>query len=425
MKWLVAAALMLVAFSGCLEGGLNDDSPGGADAPVDSTDGPVGEAASGTPVNHGEPTIEEGPEETHAPDTNSPWWEVRQTITIDNDFGGAALSDISLATDIGGMDVAPSPDGDYHYTLLLVGGGGTQQEAQAAFDRISWEHTDALDDGVLSLTTWIDADVEGGGSCQGIGPLAQCTGQYWRGFITALIPDSPAHDIEIDGVTADFSVEGLGGSALGAETTTGDGELDNLDFGIISIDTTTGDMDLSALRCGELTLSSTTGDADIDGLTALRVTTDTDTGDLSVDAATADSWTHGSDTGDFDADGAVVTWALTTNTGDFAIDGTTTTLAFQSNTGDFNGDLKTLASGALTFVTQTGEIGLDLPPGSGVGYDVDARTQTGDINVDVSNGETLADEDDHVHMRTNGFANAGIQTTVDIDTNTGDITVDA
>ncbi len=427
MKWLAVLSLAMLAFSGCLEGQIGEDDGAADESPgFDSSEIPAGEPASGTPAQHGEPDIDEGPEEVVAPDTQSPWWRVRQTITIDNDFGGAALGDVFVDIPVGQIDVLPSPDGDYHYVLQLESYGGTQQEAQAAFDRMEWEHTDRLEAGTLHLATAVSNDVSMGASCSGIPPLATCTGQGWSAELIAKVPAAPAYDLSLESSTADLSVHDLGGPSLMIDSSTGDFVGDNLAFTSITRESSTGDSDWGSVQAATFNHDSSTGDVTIDSLVAVSASFSVSTADVEIDSIHANNVNLDGTTSDLELrGGAVVSLMAETSTGDQYYKLKTEQATLIASSGDITGEFSPTGSGDVQVRTSTGTVILEFMAGATHGYDVDARSDTGDIDVSVTDGEAVSQDENHVHKRTSGFAGRDIRTTVDITTQTGDITVQA
>lgn len=407
MRYLMVGLLLLLAgFAGCLDDRLDTDSagPSGDSEASVPAEGPPGEPASGTPAGHGDPDVDEGGVTTEAPGAmGSPYWTASRTITIDNDFGGAARSDVDIAFGPGDVQVVPSPDGDYHYTLTLIGQGGTEQEARAALDDLEWGHDDALQSGTLVLDTWVEGPNTNGISCSGVPPVTSCTGRSWSVDLVAELPSAPAHDLDLDHGSADVTVSGLGGSALAVDVGSGDVSLDDLAFGSVGIDTGSGD--ITATDVAAASIQADTGSGDHFWSDVVAATVDLNAG-----------------SGDLELDGRVDELSSDTGSGDHTYVLRGADVDASASSGSITLDFTPTASGSIDIDTGSGDVDVDL---AGSAYDITADTGSGDIDIDVSGTERVdgGGDDSFAHYRTPGFPRASPATTVGIGTGSGDVTV--
>lgn len=405
MRYIVVGLLLLLAgIAGCLDDALEPDTSDDGNTDSVPADGPPGEPASGSPAEHGDPDVQEGPVTVQEPSpTGQPLWTASKTITIDNDFGGADRSDVGITFGPGDVHVTPSPDGDYHYTLTLIGRGGSEEEARSAVEDLEWGHDDALDGSTLVLDTWVQGPSTNGYSCSGVGPLTSCTGRSWSVDLVAQLPTPPAHDLDLDHGSADVTIDGLGGPALNVDVGSGDVALADLVFGAIDIDTGSGDITASETAASTIEAHSGSGD---------HVWSDT----------VADTVGLYAGSGDLAVDGRVGSLSADTGSGDQTYTMRGTDVRATAGSGDIELDFTPTGSGSLGLETSSGAVDVDLVPGA---YDITADTGSGDIEIDVSGTQRVDDGDDEsfAHYRTPGFTSASPATTIGIDTGSGDVTV--
>lgn len=431
--WSVVLMAAL-ALSGCL---ANDSQPYEGEANTvddheqefeeenlgfEGDEGPEGEPASGTPAEHGEPRIDEGNVGTKQSD-NSPYWESTQVITIDNDFGGADNAVVGISVPVGSIRVVPSPDGDYHYTLTLVGIGGTAVESEQALESIEWSHEDDLD-GRLLLRTIVERDGPNGISCSGVGPLARCSGTSYRAHLVAELPAGPAFEFEVGSSTADIDMNGFGGPRLSLVSSTGDITATDLAFAEGRIESSTGEQIIDG-AFDAFHSTASTGDFDSTSLQARDVSIDRSTGDIHIRALAAETATFSASTGDLRIDdGLVERLTVETSSGSQQYDLRTHDVHLRASTGDITGTFDPQQSGEITVVTSSGEVTLDLDADGDHGYDVRITTSTGDINAEVD-GQSSDEDAESFRAITSGYESRDVRTAVVIETSTGDVTVDA
>ncbi len=150
---------------------------------------------------------------------------------------------------------------------------------------------------------------------------------------------------------------------------------------------------------------------------------DTSTGDINVGTFTGTTWSIDTSTGDIDLSGFTVSdLSIDTSTGDVTLQGTTNDLEIDSSTGDIEATLRATASGTWNIDTSTGDIQINAPSDAQRGYDAAADTSTGDITFDFDDTSPVGEQDeDHKHVRTNGYDSRTIKTKITLETSTADI----
>lgn len=425
---VVLFLLALVALSGCLS---DDEAPErqhldsfSEDAlGFDAQDGPSGAPASGTPASHGEPDVNEGRMETRQ---ESLYWYATQMITIDNDFGGANAGDVLVSFAPGSLEVRPSPDGDYHYRIELVGIGGTEAEAETALEQIRWSHDDSLDGGTLHLQTIIERDGNRGISCTGIGPLTRCTGQSWRANVIAELPDSPAYAMAFDVTSADITATGFHGSQFLVDATSGDMQFSDLSFAGFGTSLTSGDIQLDTIKAGTMDIRGTSSDVSASNLEAQDLSIDVSSGDVSIRNIAAASARIDGTSSDIGIEGGIIdNLEVGTSSGDQFYDLRIHNVRLDGTSSTVHARFEPTASGDVMVDTSSGDVDLEFTTGSRHGYDVMAEVTSGDIDVRVADSDGASGTEDRVRATTDGFLARAIQTTVNVETTSGDITIEA
>lgn len=363
--WVIAFALLSVAFSGCIA----SDDGGELD---------TAEAGPGEPAAHGTAEIVWGPVETEL-STSLPFgYRAWQTATITNDFGGASRSSISLETDSGGIDVRPlaaAPPGlgagvpGYLILATREGHGATEEQAIEAMEAVELVHEDELQGDTLRLRTALEAPTTEATSPDPtnlLGAMFLSRG----GEIAAYLPEGPRHAVRATTGSGGIDVQGLRISELEADTGSG------------GIDVT----DVSARR-----MVLDTGSGGIDGT------------DLLVDALQA-----------------------STGSGGIELQGSFASIDADTGSGGIEVEARPLASGSYRFNSGSGGVDVHLDGSSRNGYDVQASTGSGGIDIDIPDGEHLDDGDDEnfQHVRTRGFAGKSMQTRIDADTGSGGVVIE-
>ncbi|HLF16241.1 MAG TPA: hypothetical protein VI796_02275, partial [Candidatus Thermoplasmatota archaeon] len=83
------------------------------------------------------------------------------------------------------------------------------------------------------------------------------------------------------------------------------------------------------------------------------------------------------------------------------------------------------ASGTYDFGASSGSISIDLGRGGGRAYDVTAAASSGSVQVGLEDGEDLGEDEDgnRAHVRSRGYDDARIQTTLEASASSGSISV--
>lgn len=270
----------------------DDEAPAGAPEAADPPQGPQ----AGTPGTHAVPKRNDGPVEV----ATDGQFVARRTVTIDNDFGGAARSDLELKSFNGDVSVKPSTDGGYHLVAVLHGRGATQDEARQALDLLTLTASDELEDGTL----WL-AFVLTSGQPTLVPPITVPTGVSNGARFELAVPPQPAHDVEAGTSNGDVVVLGLHGPRLQAGSANGDLVVHGA-FGALGLGTSNGAIDLDGtfhdvlagttngevradlwpLRSGTVRLATSNDDIAVglaSGAAAYDITGDTTNGEVRFD----------------------------------------------------------------------------------------------------------------------------------------------
>lgn len=210
------------------------------------------------------------------------------------------------------------------------------------------------------------------------------------------------------------------------------------------------DIELSELDVDELNLETDHGDVAARDITADEAQVRTDHGDLLATGWDAETLALESDHGDVALNGTVSQAEVTTDHGDLLLKGDYDKATISTDHGDVlaaatieqgsittdHGDialrLDPQASGELSLDTDHGDVLVQVPTGPALGYDVTAKTDHGEVAINLTDARTTStageDEDDHddgeiVHARTNGFENRPTQVTMTTTSDHGDILV--
>jgi hypothetical protein len=281
-------------------GDSGDDSTEPAD-PAPEGQEPVARAV-GQPCDaraaHGDPQRDDGTVST-APEGSQ--FVARRTVTIGNDFGGAAGSSLLLATFNGGIAVTPSTDCSYELVADLFGRGATPDDARRALDLLTLKATDALQQGLLSLSF----EVTSGTADPVQLPLGLSSSLSNGAALQLAVPPQPSHDVEARSSNGGILVNGLHGPRVEASSSNGGlsvkGSFDEADLGTsnagIDLDGTFHDIvagtsnggisaDLEPARSGTVLLSSSNAGISVtlprDG-SAFDITGDTSNGQVRFD----------------------------------------------------------------------------------------------------------------------------------------------
>lgn len=206
---LIVLLLASALAAGCIS---ESTAPDEGTAPDDARP-PTGDKA-GTATSHASPTRTEGDVVVRQEGSQ---YVAMKTITVDNDFGGAARSHAILSTFNGAVALQPSQDGGYHLTANLHGRGATEQEAREALDLLELQNTDELRDGLLEVSFALTANTPGMLPL----PVVLATGVNNGAAYLLQLPPEPAHDVEAGTTNGAIALTGLHGPHLKAGTSNG------------------------------------------------------------------------------------------------------------------------------------------------------------------------------------------------------------
>lgn len=222
---LLAAFLVASLGAGCLD---DNDSLGGSSlGDIPEGRAPTGEGA-GTPADHGN---HQRAESDVTITRQGDQYVATRTITLTNDFGGAANAVLKLTTKVGGVTAKAWDSGGYEIKATLQGRGDTEQEARTRLSTLNVIHSDRLGAGTLTL----DAQVKFPTTTQGL-----------SGSLVARVPESPAYRITGTTNTGGASVAGLGGPSVTLEADTGGVEVSGA-FNTANLNTDTGGVALDGV----------------------------------------------------------------------------------------------------------------------------------------------------------------------------------
>lgn len=125
---------------------------------------------------------------------------------------------------------------------------------------------------------------------------------------------------------------------------------------------------------------------------------------------------------EFDGLEAVVIDASTSNgkiTG--LLQGEEVDLSTSNGSVDLN--LPCTISGEYKIDTSNGGISITVPDAGNIGYDIDADTSLGNINVNLDNLDYTRNEDKHVSAKTEGYDSRAIQIVLEVETSIGGIDI--
>lgn len=263
---VVRTALLLALFAtATLSGCLDDDSSGGGAAldSIPSGSAPTGEGA-GTPASHGNHDRSESAV-TVSRNSNGDYI-AKKTVTLTNDFGGAANADVELTTRTGGVQFKAGEGGGYEIVASLEARAATEQLARQNLALLKVVHSDRLGAGRLSLDTEVQFP-------NNVNNLV--------GGLVAKLPASPSYRLTGLTNTGGAQASGLGGS-------------------LVSLSTDTGGVDVAG-AFNTATLQADTGGIRINGVyNVVKATTDTGGINARIESSQTGSITLDSDTGGID-----------------------------------------------------------------------------------------------------------------------------
>lgn len=383
---LLLTALVAAGLAGCA-------SPPGDAAPLDPAPPAFrsehfqGDPSQGTPTgtagSHGAPQRDDGIVESGlGSPLQFPGAWARRTVTIENDFGGAAQGLVFAGLDAGSITIRAGDGDNYQLQATLEASGFTEQDARDALDRIDLAHDDVMEPDGLRLTTVVKQR-----PAQQVLPMVNINvgGWVWVDLILTL-PQGPAYDLAADASFGEIDVSGLRGPSFVLTASSGAILVEDLHADEIHLDTSSGDIDLSTLKVGDLQASLSSG-----SLTGT---------DLLVRQASID-----------------------VSSGSIDLEGVFDELDVESSSGSIDVEAYALATGTYALSSSSGDVRLRLLTSPERAYHVVADSSSGDVEVVLRDGETLDEDDDHAEVVSNGFAGAPIRTMVEIETSSGSIDV--
>lgn len=272
---VLALALASAVLSGCLT-----DTSGSVGSAVDPSDASAPEgSAAGSAATHGTPKRADGPVDVK-PEGGQ--FVARRTVTVANDFGGAASSKLTLDSFNGGVSVQQSKDGGYQFKAELYGRGPTEDQAREALDALTLDAQDALAAGVLTLSFLLTSGPLPSAGPLPIPPIIGNNGYNNGGTFSLLVPPQPGHELAADSSNGGVAVDGLHGPSLKATTSNGGVSVHGA-FGKADIDSSNGGIDLQGTFHDVTADTSNAGvDADLRPVRSGKVAISTSNGGIDV-----------------------------------------------------------------------------------------------------------------------------------------------
>lgn len=384
---LLALASLAFSLAGCAASNPASDLP--AEPPQEEFQDALFQGAAdegapaGAPASHGEPQRDDGTVESGmSPPLQIPSYWARRTVTISNDFGGAAVGHVFDGVDAGSITVATAAGDGYSIEVHLEAQGMTEQDARDALDRMEVAHTDTLEADGLHLTTVVKQR-------DAVSPIPLVsigTGGFGWAEVLVTLPAAPAYELAADASSGDVSVSDLRGPSVQLTTSSGDISVERLNVGTLEAETSSGDITLGTVQADDLDASASSGDVTGE---ALRI------GKALVD----------------------------TSSGDIGLQGAIDTLEADASSGSITLDAHARSTGAYKLSTSSGDVDVVLLTGLGRAYHVKAEATSGEVTVDLPDSHTQDQEDDSAEVVTDNFDDAPVQTILEVDTDSGDITV--
>lgn len=174
----------------------------------------------------------------------------------------------------------------------------------------------------------------------------------------------------------------------------------------LTIGTSSGDVEVSGLRLRGAGIATSSGDIELSSVSGDRLFVSTNSGDVELHKA------------------AFPIVVLEASSGDLDFDLEGASLTIGTSSGDITGSFSTTATGTIEIGSSSGDIELDLAESARRGYQLQAATTSGDIEIGLRDGKAEVNEDeDRASFVTDGFARRDIRTIVTLSATSGDITV--
>lgn len=380
-------ALLAASLSGCASS--NDPTAVPTEQPSEGfqTELFAGDPDQGTPAgepgSHGEPQRDDGAVESGMnPPLQIPSAWARRTITISNDFGGAALGTVFAGVDAGSITILPGEGDSYAIEATLEANGLTEQEARDSLDRVELSHDDVLEPDGLHLNTVVREK-----PAQQMLPFVVLgTGTWVTVSLTVTLPAGPAYDLTADASFGELDVSGLRGPSFLLGVSSGSIVAQEINAGLLAIEASSGDVELETVKADMLEANLSSGSLAGAELIVGKALVDVSSGSIDLE-------------GVFD------------------------TIEADAGSGSITIEAHALASGAYTLEASSGDIELKLLTGPQRAYHVTADAGSGEVTVELEDADTLEEEDDHAEVVSNGFDEAAIKTVVELETGSGSIEV--
>jgi hypothetical protein len=182
---------------------------------------------------------------------------------------------------------------------------------------------------------------------------------------------------------------------------------------------------LPASAIYEGSFTTTSGDVGVDGLAFEGLKVASTSGDIAIRDVRASTLDAETSSGDVEVEGAVGRLVGKTASGDIEIDARVAEVELKSSSGSIDARLETSRSGSMNVETSSGDAILELAESPTRGYDLQARTGSGDIEIRLSDGTLEQDGEDarEATFRTSSYDRRDIRSSVSIRTSSGDVLV--
>ncbi len=238
MRKLMLAALAISALAGCLDNDSDLDQAANGLAPEDIS--PYGNAQTT------ESEVDTG--------FDGATFVATQMVTFTNGFDAATLSDISLSTFNGDVNVKEGANGSYEAVIHLEARGMTPDQAESNLDAIQIQHDDSLSGDTFGLEIHVGADDTG----NGLIVLGNFGGGY-QASIYLTLPSHVLHSMQATTGNGDAHAHGLNFANLALDTGNGDAMVDGGQATAARLTTGNGDLYMGG-HAGDLHATSGNGD---------------------------------------------------------------------------------------------------------------------------------------------------------------------
>lgn len=242
---LLASTLLAALLAGCA-----------ASIPPSATSGTVPIADAATIASHKAAQRTDGPVTTRLDTTG---YVATQTITVTNDVTGFLGARVNLSVPAGSIDAKEGDAGKYTLTLVLTARALTESQARDALHTMHAYDHDSIKDGILDYGLGVRFDPQDQGAV-GNAPSRSAA-------LTAALGRAMAHELEMDGASANLQATGLGGPALDASTASGDVTAKGVSFAAARLESASGHVRFDG-TAARLEASATSGNVDVEARAA-------------------------------------------------------------------------------------------------------------------------------------------------------------